>query len=266
VSILAPGFARLCKFVADHSIGSGYIGFRAPASSLLQARVIVLARHEPSEVCVLSPSFASSTRRKRSAERRSGAAAPDGGRMTYARKRLRGASRSTQTSLRRSALAGTLASRRSTAGFWAPVRRGMKQEGFSTCELRSASKTRVNALMRPLVVAEGRFPKPPGVCFAWSKRAGHRIPLCHRNASREHLKRTERGRDKDDRRRVKRAINNPLFIAVDRCAMALGRLQNLCTNFFDGVAGCAGVRRLGDAVMRRHNSNVEMPCVRRTRP
>ena len=39
---------------------------------------------------------------------------------------------------------------------------------------------------RPLVVAERRLPVPPGNSRACRKRAGHRIPLCLRNASRWH--------------------------------------------------------------------------------
>ena len=69
--------------------------------------------------------------RERSADRRSGAAAPVGGRVTYARRRQRAPC----------VASATLASRRSTAAIVGPGPRGMKQEGFTVCELLASARS-----------------------------------------------------------------------------------------------------------------------------
>jgi hypothetical protein len=68
--------------------------------------------------------------------------------------------------------AGTLASRRSTAGFVASVPRGMKQEGFTVCELASARN------------GGGRGSEASRVLACIRKPAGRRIPPCPCDASR----------------------------------------------------------------------------------
>jgi hypothetical protein len=97
-------------------------------------------------------SLPSSKRGKRSADRRSGAAAPVGGRVTYARRRVRGALHLVRE---------MLASRRSTAGFMAS---GPTRHSKTTCLRTPAS------FSRPLVVAEGGIPSPPGSCLQGNAR------------------------------------------------------------------------------------------------
>jgi hypothetical protein len=79
--------------------------------------------------------------------------------------------------------AGMLASRRSTATVVGPGPRGMKQSGFTVCELHSASKTRVNALMTSALSGGGRGSGASRELRA-RQCAGRRIPLCPYDASR----------------------------------------------------------------------------------
>jgi len=92
----------------------------------------------------------------------------------------------TQTSLRRLRLRGCSPLGAPPRRFVGPVPRGMKQEGFTVCELHSASKTRVNALIASARSGGGRVSGASRELACICKHAGRRIPLCHRNASREH--------------------------------------------------------------------------------
>jgi hypothetical protein len=125
---------------------------RAAFSNIIpdtRAHSILLARRLSSEACLLLP------------RRRRGSGAPTGARVqrhpfrgpvTQARRRLRGALH---------LMREMLASRRSVAGFMAS---GPAQHSKTTRLRTHASSS------RPLVVAEGGFPAPPGCCLQGSAR------------------------------------------------------------------------------------------------
>ena len=138
--------------------------------------------------------------RERSADRRSGAAAPVRGRMTSARRRFANAS-------------SPLRSGPSPLGapprdFWLPVPRGMKPVGFIP-----ASSS------RPLIEAEGGFPEPPGSCVQGNARATASRPALTMPRE-EHPRRT--GRRNARRRqapvkRKRRLCTARCWQAVDAC-------------------------------------------------
>ena len=137
-------------------------GARLRMTDIETASGIVLARHWSSEACAFpSPD----DRGKRSADRRSGAAAPVGGRVTYARRRLRGALRSSGNA-RLSAL--------HRGGLWAPVPpwRNLRALHMSGALGLALAHSRV-----PLVVAEGRFCRAPPGSRLRAEHAGRHIPL-----------------------------------------------------------------------------------------
>jgi hypothetical protein len=156
-------------YPAAKDMDSGLAAFAAPRNDRVGCDCtcfILLAKHEPSEVCVVSPQYprvvGPRQARGRSADRRSGAcAAPFRGPMTPARRRhseRRLASHADNCAVHAS---GTLASRRSTAGFVAsgPARR------FDVVDVEPSA-----ICSRPLLVAEGGCPEPPGTCLQGNAR------------------------------------------------------------------------------------------------
>jgi len=123
-------------------------------------------------------------RGERSADRRSGAAAPVGGRVTYARRRQCG--RLTSHDAGRSPLGAP------PRDLWRPGPRGMKQSGFTVCELHSASKTRVNALIASARSGGGRVPGASRGLLASANARDAASRSAHAMPREEHPRRTGR--------------------------------------------------------------------------